>query len=170
MLSHAVERHPDDPDVLNARALYLWDEKRYEEAERLFRAALEARPTSGDLMNSLGYMNAERGVKLDEALKLIDEALKESPTEASYLDSRGWALFRLGRAQEAASCLERAAERAEHPETLEHLGDVLQSLGRTSEAQAAWRRAVEHDDAKDELRARVRLKLEGRVARPPEEQ
>jgi tetratricopeptide (TPR) repeat protein len=64
------------------------------------RLTLEARPTSGVLMNSLGFMNAERGVKLEGALGLIDRALKESPTNASYLDSRGWALFRLGRTQD----------------------------------------------------------------------
>ncbi len=169
LLAQALERHPDDPFVLRARAMYLSDEKRYDEAERLFRAALQARPSSSDLMNSLGYMNAERGVKLEEALKLIDEALKASPTNPYYLDSRGWALFRLGRMEEAARCLERSLEGEEHPVSLEHLGDVLQSLGRTSEAQDAWRRAMEHDDAKDDLRARVRIKLEARISPAPQE-
>jgi tetratricopeptide (TPR) repeat protein len=166
LLTRALESRPSDPDALDARATYLWSEKRYDEAELLFRAALKARPRSSDLMNSLGFMNAERGKELDEALRLIDQALERRPTNASYLDSRGWALFRLGRLEEASKCLARAVEVREDPELLDHLGDVLDALGRGSEARAAWRQAIEHDDATDDLRARVRSKVERPVSLP----
>jgi Tfp pilus assembly protein PilF len=161
LLVRAIESHPGDPDVMDARARYLWSEKRYDEAERLFRAALEARPASADLMNSLSYMNAERGVKLEEALTLIDRALAQSPDYATYLDSKGWVLYRLGRLDGAWTCLARAVALRHDPEILDHLGDVEMARGRKSEARDAWRRAVERDDATSELRARVQQKLDG---------
>jgi len=58
-------------------------------------------------------------------------------------DSLGWALFRLGRNDEAITELRRAAV-AKEPDgvVFDHLGDVLGKLGRHDEALKSWRQAV----------------------------
>ena len=48
-------------------------------------------------LNYLGYMLADRGVKLDEALGLIKKAVDLDPANGAYLDSLGWAYFKLGK-------------------------------------------------------------------------
>ena len=42
-------------------------------------------------------MLADRGIKLDEALGLIKKAVDLDPANGAYLDSLGWAYFKLGK-------------------------------------------------------------------------
>jgi len=102
----------------------------------------------------------ERGVRLPEALALIEKALKLQPDNPSVLDSRGWALFKLGRLAEAERDLRRALESLPSAVVLDHLGDVLAAQGRPAEAEAAWRQALEQRDATDERRTAIQRKLE----------
>ena len=54
-------------------------------------------PLSAPALNYLGYMLADRGQKLPEALSLIERALKVDPDNPSYLDSQAWTLFKMKR-------------------------------------------------------------------------
>ena len=47
-------------------------------------------------LNYLGYMLADKGIRLPEALKLIRKAVELEPMNGAYLDSLGWAYFKLG--------------------------------------------------------------------------
>ena len=118
------------------------------------------------MLNYLGYMNANRGVKLEESLQLIQRALELDPENGAYLDSLGWAYFRLGRFAEAEGPLRRAAEKQPGAVVLDHLGDLLKQLGRLSEAVEAWKRARTGEDEDGELdRAELERKIqEGQLA------
>ena len=72
-------------------------QKKYDPAEEAFRKVLVADPQNATALNYLGYMLADRGVKLDEALTLIKKAVDLDPSNGAYLDSLGWAYFRLGK-------------------------------------------------------------------------
>ncbi len=131
---------------------YLWlgslleDQKASGDAERLFRDALAAYPSSHEIKNFLAYMWAEKGVRLDEANRLSSEALEAEPDNAAYLDTKGWALFKAGRLFDALQLLLKAAELdREEPVILDHVGDVLSAAGRTSEAVAFWTRSHQLD-------------------------
>ena len=64
-------------------------------AEAVFRELLALRPDFAPALNYLGYMNADRGVHLEEALALIEKAVALEPDNGSYLDSLGWVLYRI---------------------------------------------------------------------------
>jgi tetratricopeptide (TPR) repeat protein len=68
-------------------------QKKYEPAEEAFRKVLAADPQNATALNYLGYMLADRGVKLDEALGMIKKAVDLDPSNGAYLDSLGWAYF-----------------------------------------------------------------------------
>ncbi len=72
-------------------------QKKYEHAEEMFRKVLAGDPQNATALNYLGYMLADRGVKLDEALGMIKKAVDLDPSNGAYLDSLGWAYFRLGK-------------------------------------------------------------------------
>jgi len=76
-------------------------QKNFDQAEVEFRKVLAAvaptDPQSAATLNYLGYMNADRGVKLDESLNLIKQAITLDPNNGAYLDSLGWAYFKLGK-------------------------------------------------------------------------
>ncbi len=100
----------------------------------LFRKCLELDAEFAEALNYLGYMWADLGNNLEEALELIQRAVDLEPDNAAYLDSLGWVLFRLGRAEDAVIWLERAVELSSEPDpTLyDHLGDVYEALGRSN--------------------------------------
>jgi tetratricopeptide (TPR) repeat protein len=119
-------------------------EKKYEEAEAEFKKVLAANPQSAVTLNYLGYMNADRGVQLEESLNYIKLAVSLDPTNGAYLDSLGWAYFKLGKFDLAEENLNKAALRmGSDPTVQDHLGDLFQKTGRLKLAAAHWERAVE---------------------------
>jgi tetratricopeptide (TPR) repeat protein len=117
-------------------------EKKYDLAEENFRKVLTLNPHNAPALNYLGYMLAERGAHLDEALTLVQRALAEDPTNGAYLDSVGWAYFKQDKLAEAEDYLQKAATRTVHdPTVLGHLGDLYAKLGQTERAADYWERA-----------------------------
>ena len=93
------------------RGALLEQQKKYAEAEQAFRSVLARDPLHAPTLNYLGYMLAERGDRLDEAIQLITPGADRSiPYNGSYLDSLGWAWFKKGDAAKARGYLERAAD------------------------------------------------------------
>ncbi len=118
-------------------------EKKYDEAEAEFKKVLSIHPQSAVVLNYLGYMNADRGVRLDESLNYIKQAVSLDPANGAYLDSLGWAYFRLGKYDLAEENLTRASSHmGKDPTVQEHLGDLYQKTGRLKLAAAHWERAI----------------------------
>jgi len=119
-------------------------EKKYDQAEAEFKKVLAANPQSAVTLNYLGYMNADRGVQLEESLNYIKMAVSLDPTNGAYLDSLGWAYFKLGKYDLAEENLNKASLRmGSDPTVQDHLGDLFQKTGRLRLAAAHWERAVE---------------------------
>jgi tetratricopeptide (TPR) repeat protein len=119
-------------------------EKKYDAAEAEFKKILAANPQSAATLNYLGYMNADRGVELEESLNYIKTAVSLDPTNGAYLDSLGWAYFKLGKYDLAEENLSKASLRmGSDPTVQDHLGDLYQKTGRLKLAAAHWERAME---------------------------
>src|SRR5580658_8462702 len=119
-------------------------EKKYDEAEAEFKKVLTITPQSAAALNYLGYMNADRDVRLEESLNYIKQAVSLEPTNGAYLDSLGWAYFKLGKYDLAEENLTKASLRmGSDPTVQDHLGDLYQKTGRLKLAAAHWERAVE---------------------------
>lgn len=118
-------------------------QKKYDRAEEYFKKAIELNPRNGAALNYYGYMLADLGIRLDEAVALIRRALDEEPTSGAYLDSLGWAYYRQNKLDEAEEMLRKAAARSSHDATIrDHLGDVLYKKGKVAQAAAEWERAL----------------------------
>jgi tetratricopeptide (TPR) repeat protein len=119
-------------------------EKKYDEAEAEFKKVLAITPQSAVALNYLGYMNADRDVRLEESLNYIKLAVSLEPTNGAYLDSLGWAYFKLGKYDLAEENLTKASLRmGSDPTVQDHLGDLYQKTGRLKLAAAHWERALE---------------------------
>jgi Tfp pilus assembly protein PilF len=141
-------------------------QKRFDAAESMFREALAVQPDAAPVLNYLGYMNADRKVKVAEAVTLIERALALDPENGAYLDSLGWALFRQDRLAEAEDYLRRAAVKEGSAVVLDHLGDVLARQGKVAEALEFWNRSLQGPDEDGELdRVRVAAKIKDAQAR-----
>ena len=123
-------------------------QKLYDQAETEFRKVLATTPPTDPqaaaTLNYLGYMNADRGVKLEESLGYIKQAVSLEPSNGAYLDSLGWAYFKLGKYDLAEENLNKAAvHMSSDPTVQEHLGDLYQKTGRLKLAASHWDRAVQ---------------------------
>jgi len=118
-------------------------QKKYEQAEEMFRKVLAIDPQNSMTLNYLGYMLADRNTKLEEAVTLIKKAVDLEPANGAYLDSLGWAYFRLGKFDQAEEQLLKASQRiASDPTVQDHLGDLYQRTGRLKLAAVHWERAL----------------------------
>ena len=117
---------------------------RIERAVELFRSVLERAPQFAAALNYLGYLWIERAENLDEALRLVSEAVRLDPDSGAYVDSLGWGLYQLGRYEEAVKALERASRLLPGDATIhEHLGDARLAKGDRAGATESYRRAAE---------------------------
>lgn len=155
-----AETDPRQWFVLYMRAICSHQLDDWPEAEADFRMALELNPGQPQVLNYLGYSLVERGEKLGEALGMIEEAVSEQPDNGAIVDSLGWALFVLGRVEDAVAPMERAVELEPlDPIINDHLGDVYWTVGRYLEARFQWHRALSFDP-EETLAERIRRKLE----------
>jgi tetratricopeptide (TPR) repeat protein len=89
------------------------------------RRILDIQPEHADALNYIGYTYAEQGVRLEEAMDLIQKALKIKPDSGYIIDSLGWVYYQKGLYDEALKYLLEAAKLVPNdPTILEHLGDV----------------------------------------------
>jgi len=150
---------PDETSFVYEYANLLDETGHPAEAERALRDLIVRDPEDADALNSLGYMLAVRGERLDEAVELLKRALKVDPANPSYLDSLGWAYYRQGRLDLAEAPLAKAAAELPQSSAVQaHLGDLRFKQQRYADAAAAWERAVSGDGRSFD-RAAVEKKL-----------
>lgn len=135
-----------DENLVFALAAAYERHDRIDEAEQTFRDLIADEPDHAGALNYLGYMLAERGVKLDEAVSLVQRALAIDANNPAYLDSLGWAYFKLGNYTEARDPLERAAAALPNVSVIQdHLGDLYVRTGQYGAAVEAFDRALSGD-------------------------
>ena len=139
----ALQRFPDDPDLLYEKALTAKRTGQYEAMEQMLRLLMQRHPDYHHAYNALGYSLADRNLRLQEARSLIQKALAVDPNDAYILDSMGWVEFRLGNHTEALRLLLQAFERLPDAEIAAHLGEVHWVLGQREQALAVWRQGLE---------------------------
>ena len=117
--------------------------KNYPASEAEFRKVLEINPQNSSTLNYLGYMLADRNVRLQEAEDLIKKAVDLEPKNGAYLDSLGWVFFRENKLSDAEEKLQQALESmSKDPTVHEHLGDVYFQEGKIREAIAQWQNSL----------------------------
>ena len=130
-------------DVFFMRGALMERQKKYEASEEAFRKTLALNPDHAGALNYLGYMLADRNIRLDEAYKLIQKAVDLEPNSGAYLDSLGWVYYRQGKLTDAERILVKAVDlTGQDPTVHDHLGDVYMKLGKTQEAIAQWNASV----------------------------
>jgi tetratricopeptide (TPR) repeat protein len=140
--------------------------KKFDLSEAEFRKVLKANPENAGALNYLGYMLADRNVRLDEAYQMIKKAVDMDPNNGAYLDSLGWVYFRQGKLTDAEGALVRAIDRiGTDPTVHDHLGDVYFKQGKTRDAVNQWQASLREykksaSDSDPEDVAKVTKKLD----------
>jgi len=99
-----------------------------------------------EIYNSLGYIFADHGYKLRDALVYILKAVELAPDNGAIADSYAWVLFRLRRFEEAKKEILRAIELLgdDLDATItDHAGDIFFALGDRAAARKYWEQALD---------------------------
>lgn len=169
-----VEASISSPEILDA-AFYISYGSAAEKAgdhvkaAELLKKAIALDPlNSAEACNYLGYMWAERNENLDEAERLIMQAVQLDPSNGAYMDSLGWVWLCQGKFSKALAELMRAAEAMKNPDPVifEHIGDAHEKLGRTADALHYWQKALQLETHNTSLAEKIDRNA-SKVARQP---
>ena len=169
-----VEASISSPEILDA-AFYISYGSAAEKAgdhvkaAELLKKAIALDPlNSAEACNYLGYMWAERNENLDEAERLIMQAVQLDPSNGAYMDSLGWVWLCQGKFSKALAELMRAAEAMKNPDPVifEHIGDAHEKLGRTADALHYWQKALQLETHNASLAEKIDRNA-SKVARQP---
>ncbi len=97
----ALELEPDQPFILNYLG-YSWVEmgRNVEEATEMIKRAVDQRPTSGFIVDSLGWGHYMLG-NFEEAVRQLERAVQLTPGDSTINEHLGDAYWRVGRKREA---------------------------------------------------------------------
>lgn len=141
---------PSDWFYYYGRGISYERSKEWPKAEKDFKSALKLSPNRPDVLNYLGYSWVDQNLNLTNAMKLIRKAVKLKPNSGYYVDSLGWAHYRLGEYKQAVTILEKAVMlRPDDPVINDHLGDVYWRVGRKNEARFQWKQVLSLEPDED---------------------
>ena len=160
LLVTAIQKTPDDVDLLYEQALSAEKLGQTDEMETVLRRVITLQPDYHAAYNALGYSLADRNLRLPEARVLIEKALKSAPNDPFILDSMAWVEFRSGNLAEAVRILRAAYLSRPDAEIAAHLGEVLWVMNLREEANAAWAKGLELNRDNDTLKSTI-VRLRG---------
>jgi len=163
MLVLAENKSPDkeDNERLKIRLASVYEKQNdFDRAESIAKEILQADPQNAEALNYIGYMLADRGIRLEEAVNYVKEALAIEPQNGAYLDSLGWAFFKLNDLANAEKYLLEAGEIVRNDPTIEeHLGDLYFKTGNLQKARDFWTKSVNIGTEQEDVQ-KVRQKLD----------
>jgi tetratricopeptide (TPR) repeat protein len=107
LLDEYVAKYPNDPYILNQKAMETWLRGDLEDAERLYQRLVEIAPNWVIAYNQLGYINMMKG-RFAEAEEYFKSYRFIAPDQANPHDSLGELFITQGRDDEARESLETA--------------------------------------------------------------
>ena len=154
----AVEIVPESSELAFTLGSLLDSLGKRDEAMKVMQGIIASHPEHYQALNYVGYSLAVQGKDLEHALELLQRADRLAPDQFFIVDSLAWALFRLGRTEEALQTIRRAVALVPSPEAeiLEHYGDIAAAAGQKEEARKAYEQALKLKPANaDSLRQRL---------------
>ncbi len=160
ILLRAGELEPSEDRVKYQLASVYEKKEDFDRAESLLKEILKKDPKDAMALNYIGYMLADRGVRLNEAVAYVQQALEMEPQNGAYLDSLGWAYYKLNDLEKAEKYLLLAVEYEKRdPVIHDHLGDLYFKTGNLEKAQECWTMSLSSGGEPEDAR-KVREKLD----------
>ena len=126
-----------------------------------YEKALKLNPQNLGVLNNYSYYLSIGNENLDKAERMSGITVKAEPTNATFLDTYGWVLFKQGAFTVAKIYIENAVKYSEDKpsaEVMEHYGDVLYKTGETDKALEQWIKAKELGGDSKILKKKIKTK------------
>jgi len=138
-----IDSYPNEYKFSLRYAEILLSEGHNSEALKEYAVLVKRFPGNATILNAYGYLLTDYSKDYKKAIKLIKKALKIEPDNPAIMDSYGWALFRLGRYDQALKELKDAYSIYKDPEIAAHIVEVLLEKKQIEEARVFYLKAKE---------------------------
>ena len=129
-------------------------------AEKDFLDSLDSKPDQAYVLNYLAYSWIERGININESLKMLERANEIKKNDGYIIDSLGWAYFKLENIENAKKYLQLAVMlMPRDPVVNDHFADALWLSGKKIQARYYWNYVLSLQDTTDELKSKINEKL-----------
>ncbi len=142
ILQKATTRFQRPVSLLLAAADVSGRQRHYRDAEELYREVIEKDGANIQAMNNLAVLLALQGVKLEDALRLINQAIDIAGPLGPMLDSRATIYLAKGDLEKAQADIDNALADEESAVRLFHQAQIYDKAGRHNNATAAMKKAV----------------------------
>ena len=147
-------------DLLYRRGASYERLKDYSNADEDLLHSLKINPDDAYVLNYLAYSWLERDYKIDEAIKMLENAYESESDDPYIIDSIGWAYYLINDFVKAEKFLKRAVElMPEDPIVNDHYADILWRLDRKIQARYFWSMVLKMKETKRELIDQIQTKL-----------
>jgi len=158
MVREGMFRFPDSEKMQFQLGAVYEEQGKLEETEAVFQSILKKHPHHAGVLNYLGYMLADRGLRLLEALDYINEAVEIEPHNGAYLDSLGWVYFKLNQLELAETNLLLAlGVNDSDPTIYDHLGDLYSKLKQYDRARTYYRHSISLAEKEEQEKVQKKL-------------
>jgi len=152
--------HPLYPKATDGRGVAYERMGEWDKGEKDLLSSLEASPDQAYVINYLAYSWIEKGVKIEQSLKMLERANNLKSDDPYIIDSLGWALFKLERYDDSKNYLQSAVKlMPADPIINDHYGDVLWKNGNKIQARYYWKHVLKLKNAEEDLKDRIKHKL-----------
>jgi tetratricopeptide (TPR) repeat protein len=133
---------------------------KYDQAFATYDEALSNEPNNARVLNNYSYYLSVLNKKLDKALEMSTQAVEVEPNNSTYIDTKGWVLFQMGRFDEALEVLRNAIAKSGSTNAVinEHYGDALYKTGNKENAYIYWKKAKDIGGGSDRLDEKLRTR------------
>ena len=130
------------------------------EAFAYYDEALSVNPANIQVLNNYSYYLSLVDKKLTKALKMINVVLKKEPNNSTYLDTKAWLLYKLGKYDEAKTVMRQSLLYGgnESDTILEHYGDILFKLKDIETAKLYWQMSYDRGNRSEDILKKLNLK------------
>jgi tetratricopeptide (TPR) repeat protein len=145
VLKDALQKFDNHPSLLLAIGDIHVGETKYDEAENCYREVLKNNPKLSTAMNNLVVMitlKPKNEKELNEALKMIDDAIRISGPVAQMLDTRACVYIALGQSDKALADMNDVVADRKTPDRLFHQAQALELAGKKNEAAIVMEEAL----------------------------
>ena len=123
---------------------------------KAYDKALKHLPNNAHVLNNYAYFLSLEERKLERALEMSTRSNELDKSNPTFLDTKAWILYKMGRYAEAKKVMQQALslDRSKDPTFALHYGDILYALGEEFMAKVYWRKALEQGAPKEEIEKR----------------
>ena len=154
--NRALTIRPNSINVLHSIAILYDDIGEWVKSDKIYDQLIDNDPKDAQAFNNYAYSLVERNKDLKRALIYAKKAVELEPKNPSYLDTIGWAYFKMDDLKRAKKYIRQSIEiQDDNSVVLEHFGDILMKSNDSVNALFYYKKAFEFDNENQELKKKA---------------